>query len=78
MTQAYVNGFFTKCAQAGVPYDLAVRMIKAADNQTTPPASATANPNPITSGAISPALLKFLNRRPGIAERVNPAHRGWR
>lgn len=46
MTQNYINGFFTKCAERKVPYDLAVALYKRAAGPVAVPAPA-AKPSPV-------------------------------
>lgn len=47
MTQNYINGFFTKCAEHKVPYDLAVALYKRATGCGGAPATKAA-PAPAT------------------------------
>ena len=46
MTQNYINGFFTKCAERKVPYDLAVALYKRAAGPVAAPAPAP-KPSPV-------------------------------
>lgn len=40
MTQEYINGFFTKCAESKLPYELAVELYKKAAGCGSAPAKA--------------------------------------
>lgn len=60
MTQNYVNGFFTKCAEHKVPYEMAVAMYKHATGcggapaAKAAPAPATKQPGPVKAGVPTP------------------------
>lgn len=66
MTQNYVNGFFTKCAELKVPYEMAVAMYKHATGCGGAPASKAA-PAPATK---KPAAGKVAVQTPnaGLAK----------
>lgn len=73
MTQNYVNGFFTKCAERKVPYEMAVAMYKKAAGcggapAKKAPAQATKQPGTVKAGVPTPKA--GLSKLKGIlAER---------
>ena len=74
MTQNYINGFFTKCAEHKVPYDLAVVLYKRATGCGGAPAHkaapASATKKPAVGKAAVPTLKGGIAKLKGIlAER---------
>lgn len=67
MTQNYVNGFFTKCAECRVPYDLAVALYKRAEGEKLRTGPAIRPMGPV-KGPVSKPFIKLL---PEAAKRLN-------